>query len=190
MISSNIVTENIAGTSVGEMWNITPTEYRMTVDGKSQKVDFQDLMVFVSEQRALVVEAEVAPLSTRIQKRNDKLVAYGKALSSLAAFSAKFDTSKSNPSASAKVDQTLHDVLYEVMGWNWATGDSREHSKADVDNATQAIKTQVEKMNNDAQLNMSRLQTLVSHRDQSFNTATTLMTHISDTRGNTIKSIM
>lgn len=190
MISSNIITENIAGTSVGDMWNITPTEYRMTVDGKSQKVDFQDLMVFVSEQRALVVEAEVAPLSTRIQKRNDKLVAYGKALSSLAAFSAKFDTSKANPSASAKVDQTLHDVLYEVMGWNWEVGNDKSHSKADVDNATQAIKTQVEKMNNDAQLNMSRLQTLVSHRDQSFNTATTLMTHISDTRSNTIKSIM
>lgn len=189
MIAADIRTRDLPELGLGEKWNIRPVEYVMTKDGKSEAVDFQDLMVKIAEQSALVVEQEIQPQSVRIRKRNDKLVSYGRALSDLAAFSAKFDTGEKDDTKSSDVSQDLANAVSELLGWTWTVGKNQPHSKSQVDQATQIIKTQVDKLNNESQASMTRLQGLVGHRDKRFELATSQMTHISDVRGNLIKGI-
>lgn len=189
MITSDIRTRDLPEMGLGEKWNINPVEYVMTNDGTSETVDFQDLMVKIAEQSALVVEQEIKPQSVRIQKRNNKLVSYGRALSDLAAFSAKFDTGEKDAKASSTISADLSNAVLELLDWNWTAGDGKELRKSQVDQATQVIKTQVDKLNNESQASMTRLQGLVGQRDKRFELATSQMTHISDVRGNLIKGI-
>ncbi len=44
-------------------------------------------------------------------------------------------------------------------------------------------------LNNEAQTDMTRLQSLVDRRDESYSTATNLMASISDTRANVIRNM-
>ena len=202
MASSGISVENIGGTNLKERWAITPVEYWVPVrqaDGtvKSEKVDFQDLMVNIAQQRAGILEAEVEPLSKRIKARNAKLEQIGMALSQLSNVSAQFKSDETNPSVEkVTFKDTTIAIFKEVYAIAGVTPPddltkTGEHSvsKASVDEVTQKLKTWSERLNNDSQLNMSRMQTLVSNRDQSYNTATTMMNHISDARGFTIKSM-
>lgn len=198
MITSDIKTRDLTAMGLGEKWNINPVEYVMTKDGTSKTVDFQDLMVTIAEQSALVVEQEILPQSERIRKRNAKLVSYGRALSDLAAFSARFDTSKPNDSKESYVSLDLMKAVKELMNKDWWGNGGTEkdpkpgnqtRTKSEVDQATQIIKTQVDKLNNESQASMTRLQGLVGNRDKRFELATSQMTHISDVRGNLIKGL-
>ena len=53
----------------------------------------------------------------------------------------------------------------------------------------QRVKSKIDGLNNDSQTDMSRLQSLVDRRDESYSTATNLMTDISDTRSNLIRNL-
>ena len=53
----------------------------------------------------------------------------------------------------------------------------------------QKLKSVIDGQNNQAQTDMTRLQSLVDRRDESYSTATNLMTAISDTRGNLIQNL-
>jgi len=53
----------------------------------------------------------------------------------------------------------------------------------------QLVKSKIDGFNNQSQTDMSRLQGLVDKRDQSFSTATDLMTNVSDTRGTLIQNL-
>ena len=53
----------------------------------------------------------------------------------------------------------------------------------------QNVKSKIDSLNNASQTDMSRLQSLVDRRDESYSTATNLMTSISDTRSNLIRNL-
>ena len=53
----------------------------------------------------------------------------------------------------------------------------------------QALKGEMDKENNLAQTDMTRLQSLVDSRDDSYSTATNIMSAISDTRSNLIGNL-
>ena len=53
----------------------------------------------------------------------------------------------------------------------------------------QRVKSTIDGLNNVAQTDMNRLQSLVDRRDQAYTTATELMTNVSDTRGNLIGNL-
>ena len=181
----------IEGMRVGELWNIKPMEY--SVSGIEGTLDFQDLMVQVSEQRATAVEKEVAPLATRIKARNKRLEVAGTALSALSKLT--FDTSKdANPTSgnTTSFSKEEYDLLKDIDCWPFADANysvERTWSKDKCDYAKRMVQTEIDKLNNESQLDMNRMQSLVDHRDQSFNTATTMMQHISETRGTTIKGM-
>ncbi len=152
----------------------------------SRKVDFQDLMVVIAQKRATTVEGEVTPLTTRIKERNKDLELLGKALSELTgaqtslASDAKGDT-QSKYIFSADVKERVSDLTGHTL----------------VDNATKQwieyflkmVKSKIDGLNNESQSDMARLQSLVDRRDESFSTATSLMSAISDTRGNLIRNL-
>lgn len=190
MANHEITAIEVKGTGFNERWNISMLEYEMLVDGKRQMVDFQDLMVNVAENQALAIEEEVKPESVRIQKRTNRLKIIGDAMAELSAF--KFNTKdSSNPSASAYVSKSTWSMLTELTGSNWGTDYDKtvSRTKAQVDSGNQYLKSESDKLNNDQQLAMSRMETLVQGRDQNFNMASTLMQHVSDARSSTIKSM-
>lgn len=171
-----------------ERWGIKACEYTMSVDGKKDRVDFQDLMVHVAEQRATSVEGEVTPLSRRIKTRNEQLKNLGKALSQVTGAIGKFDTSKTNDNETQSITWSAESQkALALVGWTVVTSGS--YHKSQLDELNQLLKSKIDTLNNEAQTDMTRLQSLVDHRDQAYTTATTLMTSISDTRGNLIKNL-
>ena len=54
-------------------WGVKAGDYNVTLNSKTDLMDFQDLMVKFSKNRAVAVEGEVEPLTVRIQQRNSGL---------------------------------------------------------------------------------------------------------------------
>ena len=73
---------------------------------------------------------------------------------------------------------------------NWVTnGSSYSANKMTIEGMIQKVKSTIDGLNNESQTDMSRLQSLVDRRDESYSTATNLMTAISDTRSNLIRNL-
>jgi hypothetical protein len=180
---------------LSQSWGASFSDYKIG----ENPVDFQDLMVAVAENRATTGEGEVTPLTTRIRARNAKLDIAGALLSIFTKAQADF---KSDAEGNAMTDirgikSNQWDILREAYirsggddpGAAWDDDFANSGwSKRSVEGMVQALKSMIDGMNNEAQTDMSRLQSLVDRRDESFSTATTLMTSISDTRGNLIRN--
>lgn len=192
-IASVAVTNN-AGTDVFKTrWGSTVYDYQL--NGVS--TDFQDLMVAISEHRATAVEGEVAPLSTRMRKRNKDLELLGSLLAIFSQTQSKY-AHDADGSASASVSGVTSEMVplaceaYRRKGGTPST-DLRwwneNWSKSSVDGMVSVLKSMIDERNNAAQTDMTRLQSLVDRRDESFTTATTLMTNVSETRDNAIRNM-
>ncbi len=165
-------------------WGIEANDYKIG----DKQIDFQDLLVNISKRRAVTVEGEIVPLSSRIRARNSLLDILGEALSVLSGAQAAFSSSdggdtKTHVKISANTSKALR-----ACGKNVATGNP-EMSKKEVEELVQLVKSKIDSCNNQSQTDMTRLQSLVDRRDQSFSAATELMTNVSDTRGNLIQNI-
>ncbi len=165
-------------------WGVSFSDY--LIDGK--KVDFQDLMIAISQNRATTVEGEVTPLTTRIRSRNAALERLGSALADLTKVQANFSSSaKGDDRSNIAISQTTKDTLSnDIGGLNF---DDRCMLKREVEEWLQKCKSKIDALNNAAQTDMTRLQSLIDRRDESFSTASTLMSAISDTRSNLINGL-
>ena len=168
--------------SVSMNWGVEFYDYNIG----TRKVDFQDLMVAVSENRAVAVEGEVNPLTTRIRSRNKDLEVLGKALSELTAASATLASDASGDTrCSYDFSDEVHNRVKQLTGNNL---DDNEKKKW-LEYFTQRVKSKIDALNNESQTDMSRLQSLVDRRDESYSTATNLMSAVSDTRSNLIRNL-
>ena len=166
-------------------WGITANDYKM--NGK--QVDFQDLLVNVSKFRATKVEAEIQPLSTRIRARNSLMDNLGEALSALSGAQAAFSSSDGgDKETSVTFTAGTVKALKACGQTNYSQG-TYNLTKRKVEELVQLVKSKIDSFNNQSQTDMTRLQSLVDRRDQSFSTATDLMTSVSDTRSNLISNI-
>ena len=170
------------------LWGLKFGEYNIN----GVQVDLQDLMVTVSEQRAIAIENEVAPLSTRIRKRNEKLDALGKLLAKLTEAQASF---KSDAKGDEKVWVDLRgmDLAIQALALendNVLKAGVIVLEKRQVEKYIQYTKSKIDAYNNEAQLDTSRMQSLVERRDEAFTTASDLMKNISDTRGTLIRNLV
>jgi len=174
-------------------WGVSVYDYELN----GVAVDFQDLMVAISEHRATAVEGEVGPLSTRMRKRNKDLEILG---SLLAIFSEAQSRFKSDDSGSATtgisgITQEMYELGGEAYRRKGGTPEATSRwwnsawSKSSIEGMVSVLKSMIDERNNAAQNDMTRLQSLVDRRDESFTTATTLMTNVSDTRDNAIRNL-
>jgi hypothetical protein len=175
-ITSVQVAENLTA-----LWGINAYEYRIDTD----QIDFQDLMIAVSEKRAVAVEAEVQPLTTRIRSRNAWLDELGQALSDLTRLQAAFKSDDAGDAQRETMNDNTYNTIYKLQG----TYPTKKEYKQWVEYYIQLVKTEIDGENNRSQTDMSRLQSLVDRRDESYSTATNLMTSISDTRSNLIRNL-
>ena len=167
-------------------WGISANEYKM--DGK--QVDFQDLLVNVSKLRAMKVEGEIHPLSTRMRARNTILDQLGDALATLSSAQAAF-ASEDDGNATTNVTFTVAGSkgLSVIGEGSYSPATTYAVKKKEVERLVQLVKSKIDSCNNQSQTDMTRLQSLVDRRDQSFSAATDLMTSVSDTRSNLISNI-
>ena len=182
--------------ALSQNWGVSFSDYK--VDGK--QVDFQDLMIAISEKRAVTVEGEVTPLTTRIRHRNTELDKLGSLLAIFTKTQADFpsDASGSDRKSVSGITSDQWSLLREAYvrrggsdpGSTWDDGFANSNwTKSSVEGMIQALKSMIDARNNKAQTDMTRLQQLVDRRDESFSTASTLMTAVSDTRSNLIRNL-
>ncbi len=175
---ANITSESVA---LSQSWGVSFGDYRYD----SAKVDFQDLMVLVAENRATVVEGEVTPLSTRIRNRNEDLELLGKALSELTGAQASLDSdAEGNTHSSFTFSADVKERVKKLTNHNLDDNETKKW----VEYFVQSVKSEIDALNNVSQKDMTRLQSLVDRRDEAFSTATNLMTDVSDTRSNLIRN--
>ena len=182
--------------TLSQEWGVSFSDYK--VNGKP--VDFQDLMIEIGANRAVTVEAEVVPLTTRIKHRNAELDKLGSLLAIFTKTQADFpsDAKGSDKKSVSGITSDQWNLLREAYvkrggtdpgsTWNSSWANS-EWTKSSVEGMIQALKSMIDGRNNKAQTDMTRLQQLVDRRDESFSTASNLMTAISDTRSNLIRNL-
>lgn len=174
-------------------WGVKVYDY----SHKGVHVDLQDMLVSIAQRRALAIEDEVIPLQKIISKRNERLQKYGTVLSKLTELQTQYsgeETSGKSVSLSGVINSTFtadeFNAIMKTVGYDGVvTGSTLSMSKSAVEGAVARIKSNIDEMNNAAQKDMTRLQAVVDRRDESFSTATTLMTSVSDTRSSTIKNM-
>ena len=180
-------------------WGLSAFDYayedydRTTSKFNMLKVDFQDLMVCVGTRRAAVVEAEIRPMSTRMRARNNYLSDLSGILAVLTTVQSGFDGEASgDTTATVNLTDAQVNMLNAINGANgmvykkdgaWTT------TKAKCEGAVQAVKGEMDKENNSSQTDMTRLQSLVDARDDSYSTTTNIMSAISDTRSNLVGNL-
>lgn len=169
---------------LSQKWGVEFYDYKFD----NTLMDFQDLMVAVAEKRAVAVEGEVGPMATRIQNRNALLEDLGSALADLTAAEATL-------ASDAKGTDTC-DYSFDTGTWTTCTRvgielpkDTSKVQKQELEYLIQMVKSKIDALNNAAQTDMSRLQSLVDRRDESYTTASTLMSAVSDTRANLIGNL-
>ena len=104
-------------------WGVKAGDYNVTLNSKTDMMDFQDLMVKFSKNRAVAVEGEVEPLTVRIQQRNKRLEELSEALAELTKIQTSFDSDAEGSDAcgwdvafSESTAQILRDLGYGSDG--------------------------------------------------------------------------
>ena len=182
-------------------WGLSALDYayedydRSTAKFNTLRVDFQDLMVCVGARRAAVVEAEIRPMSTRMRTRNGYLSDLSGILACLTTAQSSFDGDDAGSTEKEVANITADQVamLNTINGANgmvYKKSDGKYYTtKANCEGAVQAVKGEMDKENNSSQTDMTRLQSLVDARDDSYSTTTNIMSAISDTRSNLIGNL-
>lgn len=194
-------------------WGVQAGDYNVTINSKTNTMDFQDLLVKFSKNRAVAVEGEVEPLTVRINQRNKRLDELGEVLSELTKIQTEFESDD-------KGDRDMHSwmsnktgAVLESLGYTpsyyakesdrpkdneeradfyhvgWKSENRYSANKKTIEGMLSRVKSEIDSLNNEAQTDMTRLQSLVDRRDESYSTATNLMTSISDTRSNVIRNM-
>ena len=143
--------------------------------------------VGMREVMEVPVEGEVAPLSTKIQARNKVLEDLGNVLADLTKLQAQFSSDAKGSDRAGSLQQSSKDILIAVFGsLDWSRLDM---TKYEVEEWLQKVKSKIDALNNEAQKDMTRLESLVNRRDEAFSTASDLMSKIGDTRSNAIRNM-
>ena len=199
--------------NIENRWGVKAGDYNVTLNSQTDMMDFQDLLVKFSKNRAVAVEGEVEPLTVRINQRNKRLDELGEVLSELTKIQTEFESDDTgdrdmhswmsnktgsvleslgySPSYYAKESDRPKDneerADFYKVGWN---GDNQySANKKTIEGMLSRVKSEIDALNNEAQTDMTRLQSLIDRRDESYSTATNLMTSVSDTRSNVIRNM-
>jgi len=188
-MSAGIDKITVAPDRITADWGVNAYDYAL----EGVRRDLQDLLVFITQNRATAIEDEVQPLQTIINRRNQRLEKYGTVLAKLTELQGMFsseDTGSKSVSIGNTITATEFEKIMKEIGYEgYLSGSTLTMNKASTDGAVSRIKSAVDEMNNAAQKDMTRLQSIVDRRDEAFSTATTMMTSVSDTRSSLIHNL-
>ena len=159
-------------------------------------LDYEALTLHLTKARAHTVEAELQPLAQKMQDRNEALEAMGNALAAFTAALEAFESdAEGTDTTSFPMDSATYSLLvdYNILATGGfvyvVSSGTMTATKAGLSGASEAIKTAMDGLNNAAQLDMTRLESLVARRDEAFEAAATLRKSISSSRDTLLKGI-
>ena len=176
--------------NLSQTWGASFGDYNYVKwdDSKKARFDFQDLMVEISQNRAVTIEGEVEPLSTRIMNRNKTLDKLGEALADLTKLQSQFDSEAKGSDREGTLTTASYQTLQEVFG-DQVNFSNLKMKKSEVEYWLQMVKSKIDSLNNAAEKDMTRLESLVDRRDEAYSTASDLMGEVSDTRSTLISNL-
>ena len=199
--------------NIESRWGVKAGDYNVTLNSKTDMMDFQDLLVKFSKNRAVAVEGEVEPLTVRINQRNKRLDELGEVLSELTKIQTEFESDDTGDRDMHSWMSNTTGAVLESLGYTpkyyaseddrpkdnedradfykagWAGENSYSANKKTIEGMLSRVKSEIDGLNNESQTDMTRLQSLIDRRDESYSTATNLMTSVSDTRSNVIRNM-
>ena len=184
---TSITTDEFSPGTFRRLWGVKIVDY--VVNG--QACDFESLVVRFAMNRATSVEGEVRPLEKIVRDRNAQLTKLGNALSDLSAAQTTLSPQDTPPDSKAHVSDTTVKLLQDLTpgGEISPVADDGTITKAQVERAIQMVKTEMDRLNNESSRDMSRLQSLVDKRDESYSNASSLMQSISGCRDSAIRNM-
>lgn len=169
------------------LWGVTVNDYEVN----GLPVDFGSAVVALATRRATTIERELQPLTTMMMVRNRKLKDLGDALGDLTRLQVSFkpDAAGGEESAHAVSAATYKLVDAIKSGLFIGRSDGYHMTKANVEQAIQLVKSEIDKRNNEMQTDTTRVQSYVQKRDESFTMASTILSSAKDTRRGTITAM-
>ncbi len=164
----------------------------------------EDLVTLLAVKRANVLEAEINPMAKIIEARNDRIDKLGTLLASIAQTQSKLESQEEGEDKAFAclglgyylrqyfTDSELGEA--NLLGWvnnHTAITDECKSKKSDgyIASANQLVKSKIDSLNNDAQSDLSRMDNLVSKRDEAYTLSTDLLSKFSDGRSNIINNM-
>ena len=166
------------------LWGVIVNDYEVN----GVPVDFGSAVVALATRRATTVERELLPLTTMMMARNRKLKKFGDALGDLTRLQVSFKADAAGSDTSTgSVSLDTANVLDKIQRGLYTS--SRQMTKANVEQAIQLVKSEIDKLNNEMQTDTTRVQSYVQKRDESFTMASTILSAAKDTRRGTITAM-
>ena len=157
-------------------------DYALINGDVSSQVDFQDLLTTIAVNRADAVEDEMTPLANMMRNHNQRLDKYGNLLAKLNKIDTSFDTdAQGSTPSSVSLTEEERRILNEI-GYNADVNPT----KADTQMYLQATKSAIDGLNNRSQNDVTRLQSLVEKRDQTYTKAAELQKDVTDSHSKLI----
>jgi hypothetical protein len=179
------------------------------VDGVDTNVNgmpltIEDLVTLLAVKRANVLEKEITPMAKIIEARNERIEDLGTLLASIAATQSKLEAQEEGDDNSFNckglcyyLKQYFTDSeLSEANLLSWCNShntinDNCSSKKSDgyIASANQLVKAKIDALNNDAQSDLSRMDNLVSKRDEAYTLSTDLLSKFSDGRSSILNNM-
>ena len=169
---------------LGEL-GISAYDYRRN----DEQVDLQDLLTDVTVGRARAVESEIVPLSSIMRHRNKKLDQYGELLSKLNKIQASFSSADAKSPDKASTIPLTNDEMRLLSEISHKSVTATYPTKPETEEYVQLVKSAIDGLNNRTQSDMTRLQSLVESRDQTYTKAAEFLKDIVDSRSKTITAM-
>ncbi len=164
----------------------------------------EDLVTLLAVKRANILEREITPMASIIDARNKRIEDLGTLLASVAQTQSKLESQEEGDDDSFACKGLCYylkkyftdDELSEANLLNWCNshnteGDNCSSKKSDgyIASANQLIKAKIDSLNNDAQSDLSRMDNLVSKRDEAYTLSTDLLSKFSDGRSSILNNM-
>ncbi len=179
------------------------------VDGVDSAVNgipltIEDLVTLLAVKRANILETEITPMAKIIEDRNDRIDQLGTLLASIAQTQSKLESQEEGkdeafPCKGLGYYLNLYFTESELgeanlLGWvqnHTSISDNCNSKKSDgyIASANQLVKAKIDSLNNDAQSDLSRMDNLVSKRDEAYTLSTDLLSKFSDGRSNILNNM-
>ena len=164
----------------------------------------EDLVTLLAVKRANILEREITPMAKIIDARNKRIEDLGTLLASVAQTQSKLESQEEGDDNSFPcqglcyymkqyfTDSELGEA--NLLGWcnaHNSINDSCSSKKSDgyIASANQLIKAKIDSLNNDAQSDLSRMDNLVSKRDEAYTLSTDLLSKFSDGRSSILNNM-
>lgn len=179
------------------------------VDGVDTNVNgmpltIEDLVTLLAVKRANILEKEITPMAKIIEARNERIEDLGTLLASIAATQSKLESQEEGDDNSYAckglgyylklyfTDSELGEA--NLLGWvnqHTSIDDNCNSKKSDgiIASANQLVKAKIDSLNNDAQSDLSRMDNLVSKRDEAYTLSTDLLSKFSDGRSSILNNM-